>query len=231
MEFLASVVAWVVDPAHWSGRDAIPVRVGEHLFLSAAGVATAALIAIPAGLVLGHLGRGSFIAINVAGVGRALPTFAVMFLWFLVLARIAPSLALGFWPTFLSMVPLALAPILTNTYVAIRGVDPEVVDAARGMGMHEAQILGRIELPLGIPLILAGTRTAAVAVIATATLGALVAGGGIGRYIVDGLALQEYERMFVGATLVALLALGTEIVFGLLQRMSRHTRLAAAGEP
>lgn len=222
MEFLASVAAWLLDPRHWAGSDGIPVRVGEHLLYSVSGIVAAALVAIPAGLVLGHLGRGGFVAINVAGVGRALPTFALIFLAFVLMSRVAPAAAFGFWPTFLAMVPLALPPILTNTYVAVRSVDPEVVESARGMGMREAQILRQVELPLGMPLILGGLRTAAVAVIATATLGALVAGGGVGRYIVDGLALQEYERMFVGATLIALLAIGTELGFALLQRTSRQ---------
>ena len=134
-----------------------------------------------------------------------------------------PPLAFGFWPTFLAMVPLALPPILTNTYVGIRGVDRDVVESARGMGMSELGIVRRVTFPLGLPLVLAGVRTAAVAVIATATLGALVAGGGLGRYIVDGLALQDYERLFAGAVLVALLAIGTELAFGLLQRASAHT--------
>lgn len=223
MEFLINVLGWLADARHWSGPDGIPTRVLEHVFYSASGVAAAALIAVPLGLGLGHAGRGSFLAINVAGVGRALPTFALLVFAFLLLVRAAPSLAFGFWPTFLAMVPLALPPILTNTYVAVRGVDRDVVEAARGMGMREGQILRAVELPLGLPLILAGLRTAAVAVVATATLGALVAGGGVGRYIVDGLALQEYERLFAGAVLVALLAIGTELAFGVLERMSHHT--------
>lgn len=223
MDFIVSVLGWFADPLHWSGPDGIPTRVLEHVFYSATGVAAAALIAGPLGLALGHAGRGSFLAINVAGVGRALPTFALLVFAFLLLVRAAPSLAFGFWPTFLAMVPLALPPILTNTYVAVRGVDRDVVEAARGMGMGEVQVLRLVELPLGMPLIVAGLRTASVAVVATATLGALVAGGGIGRYIVDGLALREYERLFAGAVLVALLAIGTELAFGLLERMSRNT--------
>lgn len=225
MAFLVSAVGWFADPRHWSGADAIPARIGEHLLISSSGVVAAALIALPLGILLGHVGRGSFLAINVVGVGRALPTFALLFVAFLVLTRLAPAQALGFWPTFLAMVPLALPPILTNSYVAVRGVDRDVVDSARGMGMSELEVLREVEVPLGMPLLLAGLRTASVAVIATATLGALVAGGGLGRYIVDGLALQEYERLFAGALLVALLAVGTEIAFGMLERVSRHTRL------
>ncbi len=223
MDFLLAALAWLAAPIHWSGPDGIPTRVLEHLAYSLSGVGAAALVAIPLGLMLGHIGRGAFLAINIAGVGRALPTFALLVIAFLLLARTAPPLAFGFWPTFLAMVPLALPPILTNTYVGVRGVDRDVVEAARGMGMSELGIVRAVEVPLGMPLILAGLRTASIAVIATATLGALVAGGGIGRYIVDGLALQEYERLFAGAFLVALLAIGTELAFGLLERMSGHT--------
>jgi osmoprotectant transport system permease protein len=230
MDFIAAALAWFADPAHWTGTNGIPVRVVEHLIISIAGVAAAALIALPIGVGLGHAGRGSFLAINVAGVGRALPTFALLFIAFLILSRVAPAHALGFWPTFFAMVPLALPPILTNAYVGVRGVDRDIVEAARGMGLTELGIVRRVTVPLGMPLILAGLRTASVAVIATATLGALVAGGGLGRYIVDGLALQEYERLFAGAVLVALLAIGTELGFGLLERSSRHT-LAAGREP
>lgn len=227
MEFLASATAWLADPRNWSGPDGIPTRVLEHLLYSGSGVIAAAIIAIPLGLVLGHTGRGGFLAINVVGVGRAVPTFAVLVLAFLVLARVAPPLAFGFWPTFFAMVPLALPPILTNTYVGVRGVDRDVVEAARGMGMSEVHLAREVELPLALPLVLAGTRTASVTVIATATLGALVAGGGLGRYIIDGLQRQEYERLFAGAILVAFLAIGTEAGFGLLERASRHTAARA----
>lgn len=226
MEFLASALAWLADPAHWAGSDGVPARIGEHLFISAAGVGAAALLAIPVGLVLGHVGRGGFVAINVAGVGRALPTFAVLVVAFIALLPLG-TVAFGFGPTFIAMIALSLPPILTNTFVAVREVDRDVVEAARGMGMSEAQILQRVELRLGLPLILAGVRTASVAVIATATLGALIAGGGLGRYIIDGLQRQEYERLFAGAALVALLAIGTELAFGLLQRVTGRTLEAA----
>ena len=226
MEFLASALAWLADPAHWAGPDGIPARIGEHLLISAAGVGAAALLAIPVGLVLGHVGRGGFVAINVAGVGRALPTFAVLVVAFIALLPLG-TVAFGFLPTFVAMIALSLPPILTNTFVAVREVDRDVVEAARGMGMSEAQILRRVELRLGLPLILAGVRTASVAVIATATLGALIAGGGLGRYIIDGLQRQEYERLFAGAALVALLAMGTELAFGLLQRVAGRTLEAA----
>ena len=208
MTFLGSTGAWLIDPEHWQGTDGIPIRVAEHLELTALSVVVATLIALPLGLYLGHTGRASFLAINVANLGRALPSLAI--LAFALPVSFALGLGLGFWPTFMAMVPLAVPPILTNAFVAIRGVDRDTVEAARGMGMRELQVLRSVEMPLGAPIILGGLRTASVNVIATATLGALVAGGGLGRYIVDGLALQEHERLFTGAVLVALLAIGTE---------------------
>jgi len=186
--FLTSVGAWFADPQHWQGSNGIPVRIAEHLELTALSVAVAGLIALPTGLYLGHTGRASFLAINIANLGRALPSLAI--LAFALPVSFALGLGLGFWPTFMAMVPLAIPPILTNSFVAIRGVDRDTVEAARGMGMRELQVLRSVETPLGAPIILGGLRTATVSVIATATLGALVAGGGLGRYIVDGLALQ-----------------------------------------
>jgi osmoprotectant transport system permease protein len=138
-------------------------------------------------------------------------------------------LGLGFWPTFIALVPLGIPPIMTNSYVAVRGVDRDVVEAARGMGLRERQVLSQVELPIAAPLIIAGIRNAAVAIVATATLGALVAGGGLGRYIVDGLARQEYPRLFVGALLVALLSIFVEVAFGAFERLavSSGIRLAS----
>ena len=225
MDFLADVVAWFAEPAHWRGEDGIPVRVWEHVQLSGVAVAIAAAIALPLGLYLGHTGRGGFIAINVANIGRALPSLALIALG--LVASIALGLGLGFWPTLFALVPLALPPILTNTFVAMRAVDADTIEAARGMGLRETQVLRQVELPLALPLILGGVRTAAVNVVATATLGALVAGGALGRYIVDGLALQEYDRLFAGALLVALLAIVTEATFGIFAKRARYSGSAA----
>ncbi len=225
MDFLASVVAWFADPAHWRGDDGIPIRVWEHVLLSGVAVGIAVAIALPLGLYLGHTGRGGFVAINVANIGRALPSLALIALALPI--SFALGLGLGFWPTLFALVPLALPPILTNTFVAIRGVDRDTVEAARGMGLREAQILRRVELPLALPLILGGVRTAAVNVVATATLGALAAGPALGRYIVDGLALREYDRLFAGALLVAILAIATEATFGIFARSARYSGSAA----
>ena len=216
MSALVALARWLTDPANWQGSLGIPTRVLEHIELSGLSVLLALLIAMPIALYLGHTGRAGFIAINVANIGRALPSLAL--LAFGLVIAISLGLGLGFWPTVFALVPLAIPPILTNSYVAIREVDRDIVAAARGMGLSEAQILRSIELPLGLPLVLAGIRTAAVNVVATATLGALVAGGALGRFIVDGLALQEYDQLMAGALLVALLAVVTEVSFAALER-------------
>ena len=225
MSLLGDVARWFADPEHWQGSHGIPIRILEHLELSVLAVAAALLIAAPIALYLGHTGRGGFIAINVANIGRALPSLAL--LAFGLVTAIALGLGLGFWPTMFALVPLAIPPIMTNLYVAVREVDPDIVDAARGMGFSEGEILRKIEIPLGLPLMLAGIRTAAVNVVATATLGALVAGGALGRFIVDGLALREFDQLFAGAVLVASLAIVTEITFSALERASRSPGMVA----
>ncbi|MGH2489913.1 MAG: ABC transporter permease [Candidatus Limnocylindria bacterium] len=219
MTLIADVVRWFADPAHYQGSDAVQTRIFEHLAVSGLAVVVGLLVALPIGLYLGHTGRFAFVAINVANVGRAIPSLAAIALAIPVAGTLLGiAHGLGFWPTLFALIPLAIPPILTNAYVAVRGVDRDVVEAARGMGVSEAGILRRIELPLALPLALAGIRTAAVNVIATATLGALVAFGGLGRYIVDGLALQEHDRLFAGALLVALLAIVVEVAFGKFER-------------
>ncbi|HEU0169397.1 MAG TPA: ABC transporter permease subunit [Chloroflexota bacterium] len=230
MSFLAASVAWLVDPSHWQGSDGIPTRVLEHLLLSGLSSAIAVLLALPLGIWLGHTGKGGFVAINVANVGRALPSLAL--LAFALPLSFALGLGLGFWPTLFALVPLGMPPILTNAYTGLREVDADVVDAARGMGMSGWEVLRQVELPIAAPLIIAGVRNAAVAIVATATLGAVVAGGGLGRYIVDGMARQEYDRLFVGAVLVALLAILTELAFNIFERgvVSNGVRLLYAGE-
>ncbi len=219
MTLLGDVVRWFADPAHYQGNDAVQTRLFEHLAVSGLAVLAGLLIALPIGLYLGHTGRFGFIAVNVANIGRAIPSLAAIALAIPVAASLlGVQNGLGFWPTFLALIPLALPPILTNAYVGVQGVDRDVIEAARGMGLSERAILRRVELPLALPVVLAGIRTAAVNVVATATLGALVAFGGLGRYIVDGLALQEYDRLFAGALLVALLAITVEVAFGMFER-------------
>jgi osmoprotectant transport system permease protein len=229
MEFLASVAAWLGDPAHWQGGDAIPTRVLEHLELSGASLAIAAAIALPLGLAVGHSGRGTFLALNLANIGRALPSLAILGLALPLTIQVFHQL--DFWPTLVALVALAVPPILTNAAIGIREVDRDAVEVARGVGMSGPQVLARVELPMALPVLLGGIRTAAVQVVATATLGAYVAGGGLGRYIIDGIALQDAERVFVGALLVALLALLTDAVLGWLERRAVSPGLRARLEP
>jgi osmoprotectant transport system permease protein len=219
MTLIGDVLRWFTDPAHYQGSDAVQTRILEHVAVSGLAVLVGVLVALPIGLYLGHTGRFGFIAVNVANIGRAIPSLAAIALAIPIAGTLlGVQNGLGFWPTFFALIPLAVPPILTNAYVAVRGVDPDVTLAARGMGVSDAGILRRIELPLALPLVFAGIRTAAVNVVATATLGALVAFGGLGRYIVDGLALQEYDRLLAGAVLVALLAIAVEVAFGRVER-------------
>jgi osmoprotectant transport system permease protein len=226
MEFAQAVVAWLTAPEHWVGSDGIPNRIGEHLLISAITTAAAIALALPFGVLAGHTGRGGFVAVNVANLGRALPSLALLALMFPL--ALSLKLGFGFWPTFLALVPLGIPAVLTNSYVAVRQVDRDVVEAARGMGLRERQVLSQVELPIGAPLIIAGIRNASVAIVATATLGALVAGGGLGRYIVDGIARQDYPRVFVGALLVALLSIAVEVAFGVFERLSVSAGLRGA---
>jgi osmoprotectant transport system permease protein len=209
---IGQVVQWFADPAHWTGTDGIPQRLLEHVQLSAESVAIGALIAVPIGITLGHYGRFGNIAINISNVGRAVPSLALLVLAFQVFG-------LGNLAIVLPLTALAIPPMLTNSYVALQEVDPDVKDAARGMGYRQLAQLLRIELPLAVPLVMAGIRTSAVQVVATATLAALIAGGGFGRYIIDGLGQQDYTKLFAGAVLVGLLAIATELSLAGVQRL------------
>ncbi len=212
MNLLSATVAWFADASHWTGQEGIPYRLGEHLFVTGAAVLLACLVALPVGIGLGHLGRGGLAAVNVSNVGRAIPTFAVLVLF------AASPVGFGNRAAILALAIFAVPPVVTNSYVGMRGVDPDVRESARGMGMTGGQLLRRIELPLALPLIAAGVRTAAVQVVATATLAAVVGGGGLGRFIVDGFGLQDQPMLLAGALLLALLALAVELSLGLVQR-------------
>jgi osmoprotectant transport system permease protein len=209
---------WIADGAHWSGPDGIPARTLEHVQLSAASLALAAVIAIPVGLAIGHTRRGSFLVVQIANVGRAVPSLAILGLMFLLVVYPFPAIAFGFLPTLVALILLGIPPILVNTYVGIEGVDADAVEAARGMGMTGAQVLFRLEVPLAMPLIMTGLRLAAVQIVATATLSAIIAGGALGRYIVDGYAQDATAKLVAGSILVALLAIATEVAFSFLVR-------------
>jgi len=208
----ADLIHWLTDPGHWSGSDGIPTHLVEHLQLSAESVVIGAVIALPIGIVLGHYGRFGNLAMNVSNVGRALPSFGILVIAFYLFG-------LGDTPIILALTMLAIPPMVTNSYVGMREVDPDVKDAARGMGYRELARVLRIELPLAVPLVMAGIRTSAEQVVATATLRALIAGGGLGRFIVDGLDQQDYTKAAAGAILVAVLALATEVSLAGVERL------------
>ena len=226
MTIIANAIQWLTDPTHWQGSDGIPTRLAEHVQLSAESVLIGALIAVPLGVALGHYGRFGNLAINISNVGRAVPSFGILVIAFQVFG-------LGNLPIIIALTALAIPPMVTNSYVALREVDPDIREAARGMGYRELAQLLRVELPLAVPLIMAGIRTSAVQVVATATLAALIAGGGLGRYIVDGFAQQDYTKTSAGAVLVAALALTTEASLWLLQRLlvPRGIRLLRVASP
>lgn len=230
MENLAAAFAWLTDPARWSGPDGIPIRAFEHLAISAPAVLIACAIGIPVGLWIGHTGRFAFVAINLANVGRAVPSYAVMAMILPVSLMVWPEYGLTIIPIFLAMVLLAIPPILVNTYAALREVDRDLIEAARGMGMREGQVLRRVEIPIGLPIIIGGIRTAAVQVVATATLGAVFGYGGLGRYLIDGIARRQFDRIFAGAILVALLAVATEFGLALVQRRLTSRGLGAPAQ-
>jgi len=211
MSFLGDVATYLGDKAHWRGNDGFTPLLYEHVWISVVAVLVAAAVALPIGLSLGHLRRGEVIAVNVANIGRALPSFAV-----LVFALQLMSIGTG--PALVALVVLAVPPMVTNSYVAVSGVDDDARDAARGMGMTGVQIFRRIEVPLAMPLVMAGVRTAAVQVVATATLAALVGYGGLGLLILRGLRTRDTVEVFAAALVVAVLALLTEAALALVQR-------------
>jgi osmoprotectant transport system permease protein len=216
---MGETIDWLTQAAQWSGPGGIPARLVEHIWYSALGVALAALIALPAGLAIGHTGRGSLFAASLSNFWRALPTLGLVILVF----RLEP---LSIWPVMVALVAIAIPPILLNTDVGIRSIDPTVRDAARGMGMTGWQALWRVEVPLALPLILAGFRSATGQVVATATIAAFVGLGGLGRFIIDGYAARDIGEISGGAIVVAALALVVEGAYALLQRF-----LGSEGRP
>ncbi|HTP17419.1 MAG TPA: ABC transporter permease [Streptosporangiaceae bacterium] len=212
MSFLSYAWDWLRAPAQWHGSDGIPVRILEQLGYSALSLLIAALIAVPLGVLIGHTGRGAVLVVNIANAWRAIPTLGL-----LVLAVIT----LGFSPLawLIPLVVLGIPPILVNAYEGVAGVDAGLKDAARGMGMTPWQQLRKVELPVALPLIMLGLRTGAIFVVATATIAAYIGLGGLGRYIIDGLATDNYGEVAGGAALVVLLALIVQFLFVGLRRL------------
>ena len=230
MDFLGEVLAWYGDPANWSGRDAIGLRIGEHVWLSVASLSVGLLLALPAGLYIGHTNRGARAVVALSNVGRAVPSLGWLGIVYPITTLLFARGGIGFLPAFVALVALAIPPIVTNTYAGLREVDDDLREAGRGMGMSELQLLRGVEVPVALPVILAGVRSSAVTVVATATLAALVGGGTLGHFIVQGLSLNDQVRVFAAAVLVAMLALGTEAGFALVQRRALSPGLRGAGD-
>jgi osmoprotectant transport system permease protein len=222
MNVVNEVIAWLTDPAQWSGPDGIPVRTLQHLWYSVLATVIAAAIALPIGVYIGHTGRGAVFAVNLTNLGRAIPSLGIIILMFTVFG-------FGIAPVLITLFALAIPPIVTNSYIGVRSVDPDVRQAAEGMGMRGRQVLWQVELPMAMPLIMAGIRTSAVQVVATATLAAFVGLGGLGRYLIDGLAQRDIAEVVGGAILVAALSLLTELLLGRVQTMVVSEGLAERG--
>lgn len=212
MSILSDVVAWFSDPENWSGSRGIPTRVLEHLGYSALPLLIALLIAVPVGALIGHTGRGGFLVVGTANGLRSLPELGVLYI-------LVSYLGVRLQTVVAALVILAVPPLLAGTYAGVSNVDRAVVDAARGMGMTEREILVKVELPNALPLIVGGLRTATLQVVATAAIAAFVGVGGLGRYIVDGLAVNDYTRLAAGALLIAVLALLLDAVLAGVQRL------------
>ncbi len=212
MSFFSWAWGWVTTEANWRGPGSIPQQLLAHLGYSGLPLLIAALIAIPAGLIIGHTGRGALLVVNVANAWRAIPTLGLLVLLVVLL---------GFSPLtwLLPLVVLAIPPILVNVAQGVAGVDADVKDAAKGMGMTPWQQAIRVEVPIAMPLILVGLRTAAIFVVATATIAAYIGLGGLGRFIVDGLDSYQFGPVAGGALLVVILAVLVLALFALLSRL------------
>jgi osmoprotectant transport system permease protein len=211
-----SIQEFLADPATWSGPGSIWVRLGEHILVSIAAVLVAGVLVLPPAVWLGHIRKGSDIATVVVNIGRAVPSFGILAIAFLVLVEMGAGIGKP-WAVLVALIALAAPPMFTNTIAGIQSVEPATLESGRGMGLTEVELLRRVELPLSMPLIMEGLRIALVQVIATATLGALVAWGGLGRFIVDGFAQQDMGQLIVGAVLVGLLAVLAELGFTAVQ--------------
>lgn len=210
---LAQTLRWLNDPLNWQGPQGVPALTVEHLGMSAAAVLLAAVVGLPLGVWLGHRPRGGGLTVVASNTSRALPTLALLFIF------ATTGIGFGNRPTVLAAALFAIPPILSHAFTGVREVDPAARDAAGGMGMSATRVLATVELPLALPLIGAGLRTAAVQVVATVPLAALVGGGGLGTIIVTGFATQRYGEVVAGGILVAVLCLAVEGLLAAAQRV------------
>ena len=215
MNLLIDAINWIASPDRFEGANALQIRIGEHLFYTFVAVIIAAIIAVPVGYLIGHTGRGREIAVGISGAARALPSFGLILLLVLVIGVTQKPLA-----AFIAFVLLAIPSILAGAYSGLEQIDRRVIDAARAVGMTEWQILTRVEIPLGLPLLIGGLRAAALQVVATVTLAAYIGLGGLGRYIIKGLALRQFDQLLGAALVIVVLALVLDGLFALLQHVA-----------
>jgi osmoprotectant transport system permease protein len=213
------VWTWLSDPTHWAGSDGVWARSWEHLVYTGLALLVATVVAVPLGMVIGHTGRGRVLGVGLTGAMRAVPSLGLLFVAIMVFGDVLPGQAALLVPTIAVLAILAVPPILAGTYAGIEQVDPAARDAAAGMGMVGRQVLWRVEVPCALPLFASGMRSAALQVVATATLAATVSLGGLGRFLIDGIQQRDYAQMAGGAILVALLALLVDGLFAGIQRL------------
>lgn len=222
---IASLIAWFSDPVRWSGPGGVPARVLEHLGYSALALVIAVLIAVPVGVWIGHTGKGRRVVVGLSSALRALPTLGLLTFLAIVLQI---GLRQAVIPTVIVLVVLAIPPLLAGTYAGLQAVPREVVHAARANGHSTGQLIGQVELPLALPMVVGGLRSATLQVLATTSVAAYLGLGGLGRYLFDALAVQDYTTMLAGALLIAVLALAVDGLLLLLQRLLTPTGLRAS---
>jgi osmoprotectant transport system permease protein len=219
MELFGEAIAWLTTAENWTDpRNGILLRLWEHLSLSVVALLAATVIALPVGLWIGHTGRGAGGVIAVANIGRAVPSVGWLGIVFPITLLALGRAGIGFVPAVIALTALGIPPIVTNTYAGMREVDADLVEAGRGMGMRESEIVRRVEVPVAMPVILTGIRISAVQVVATATLAAIVGGGTLGHFIVQGIFTRDLDRVVGAAILVAALAILTELLFTWVER-------------
>jgi osmoprotectant transport system permease protein len=234
VNLLREVADWFSNRAHWQGDGGIPHQLLEHVRMALVATVAACAVALPPAVWFGHRRRFGTLAVNISNVGRAIPSFAILVIGTQAFGLLTLPV-IGSFTTFLALFALAVPPLVVNGYVAIAEVPDELRDAAVGMGMSDTEVLRRVELPVAIPLVMAGVRTAAVAVVATATIAAFVGADGLGRFIIDGRSINDQAEIFAGALLVALLSLATEAGLALVQaavtpRGLRHSKVPTGAE-
>ena len=217
MNYFRHASSWLTDSSNWSGASGIPARIGEHLLITAIVVGLAAAIAVPVGVLVGHTRRGAAAVGAVTGAARSIPTLGLLTVFGL-------AFGIGLKAPVLALVILAIPSLLAGTYAGIQAIDPAIPSAAKAVGMSPAQVIGKVEIPLALPVIVGGIRAAVLQVIATATLAAYISDTGLGRYLFSGLKSRDYTQMLGGAFVVILLALLMEVILASLQRAA--TRIA-----